>query len=65
MRSIASLLPLPGPLRIGVVSPDRVLRMGEIELNSVLMVNADVDILICCVDCLCVDRTELCTYAKN
>ena len=34
------LLPsLPGPLWLGVVASDRVLSMGQIELNCVLMVN--------------------------
>ena len=30
---------LPGPLWPGVVAPDRVLSMGQIELNCVLMLN--------------------------
>ena len=34
------LLPLlPDPLWPGVVTPDRVLSMGQIELNYVLMLN--------------------------
>ena len=34
------LLPLlPGPLWVEVVAPDRVLSMGQIELNRVLMLN--------------------------
>ena len=34
------LLPLlPSPFRLGVVAPDRVLSMGQIELNCVLMLN--------------------------
>ena len=34
------LLPsLPGPLCSGVVAPDRVLSIGQIELNCVLMLN--------------------------
>ena len=34
------LLPLlPGPLWPGVVAPDRILSMGQIELNCVLMLN--------------------------
>ena len=34
------LLPsIPGLLRLGVVEPDRVLFMGQIELNCVLMLN--------------------------
>ena len=37
MRSTLSLPPLPDPLSPGVVVPDRVLSMGQIELNSVLM----------------------------
>ena len=39
MRSTPSLPLLPGPLWLGVVAPDRVLSMGQIELNSVLMLN--------------------------
>ena len=39
MRSIASLLLLPGPLWPGVVAPDRVLPMGRIELNGVRLRN--------------------------
>ena len=35
-RSLPSLL---GPLWFGVVAPDRVLSMGQIELNCVLMLN--------------------------
>ena len=35
MRSPLSLLSLPGPLWPGVVAPDRVLSMGQIELNCV------------------------------
>ena len=35
-----SLLPsLLGPLWLGVVAPDRVLSMGQIELNCILMLN--------------------------
>ena len=33
MWSTPSLLSLPGPLWPGVVAPDRVLSMGQIELN--------------------------------
>ena len=33
MRSTSSLPPLPCPLWPGVVGPDRVLSMGQIELN--------------------------------
>ena len=39
MRSTSSLLSLPGPLWFGVVAPDRVLPMGQIELNSCLKLN--------------------------
>ena len=39
MQSISSLPSLPGPLWPGVVAPDRVLSMGQIELNCVLMLN--------------------------
>ena len=39
MRSTPSLLSLPVPLWPGVVAPDRVLSMGQIELNCVLMLN--------------------------
>ena len=39
MQSIPSLLSLPGPLKLGVVAHDRVLSMGQIELNSVLILD--------------------------
>ena len=39
MQSTPSLSLLPGPLSPGVVASDRVLSMGQIELNSVLMLN--------------------------
>ena len=39
MQCTPSLLSLPGPLGPEVVAPDRVLSMGEIELNSILILN--------------------------
>ena len=39
MQSTSSLPSLPGQLWPRVVAPDRVLCMGEIELNYVLMLN--------------------------
>ena len=39
MQSTLSLPSLPGPLWSGVVAPDRVLSMGQIKLNCVLMLN--------------------------
>ena len=33
MRNTPSLPSLPGPLWAGVVAPDRVVSMGQIELN--------------------------------
>ena len=39
MRSTSSLPSLPGPLWPGVVAPDRVISMGQIELNRVLMLH--------------------------
>ena len=39
MRSTPSLPSFPGPLWPGVVAPDRVLPIGQIELNYVLMLN--------------------------
>ena len=39
MQSTTSLPSLPGPLWPRVVTPDRVLSMGQIELNYVLMPN--------------------------
>ena len=39
MRSTPSLPSLPGPLWPGVVAPDRVLSMGQIELSCILMLN--------------------------
>ena len=35
IRRMPSLPSLPGPFWPGVVTPDRVLSMGQIELNSV------------------------------
>ena len=37
MRSNASLPSLPGPFWPGIVASDRVLLMGQIELNCALM----------------------------
>ena len=37
MRSTPSFPSLTGPLWLGVVAPDRVLSMGNIELNCMLM----------------------------
>ena len=39
MRSTLSLPSLPGPLMPGVVALDRVISMGQIEVNCVLMLN--------------------------
>ena len=39
MLGTPSLPSLPRPLWPGVVAPDRVLSMGQIKLNCVLMVN--------------------------
>ena len=39
MQCTPSLPSLPGPLWPGVVAPDRVLSMGQIELNYVLMIS--------------------------
>ena len=39
MQSTPSLLSLPGPLWPKVVAPNRVLSMGQIELNCILMLN--------------------------
>ena len=39
MKSTPLLLSLPGPLCPGVVAPDRILSIGQIELNCVLMLN--------------------------
>ena len=39
MRNTSSFPSLPGPLRPRVVAPDRVLSMGQIEQNCVLMLN--------------------------
>ena len=39
MRSTPSLPSLPGPLWPEVVTPDRVLSMDKIELNSIFMLN--------------------------
>ena len=39
MQSTPSLPSLPGQLWLGLVAPDRVLSMGQTELNCVLMLN--------------------------
>ena len=39
MQSTPSLPSLPGPLWPGMVAPDKVLPLGQIELNCVLMLN--------------------------
>ena len=39
MQSTVLMPLLPGPLWPVVVAPDRVLSIGEIELNSVIMLN--------------------------
>ena len=39
MQNTPLLPSLPGPLWLKVVSPDRVLSMGQIEINCVLMIN--------------------------
>ena len=39
MWSTSSLLSLQGQLWLGVIAPDRVLSMGQIELNCVIMLN--------------------------
>ena len=39
VRSALSLPLIPGPLWPGVVAPDRVLSLSQIELNCVLMLN--------------------------
>ena len=39
MRSTPLLPSLPGPLWPGVIALDRVLSMGQIELNCILMLN--------------------------
>ena len=39
MRSTLSLPSLPGPHWPGVIVPNRVLSMGQIELNFVLMLS--------------------------
>ena len=39
MRSTPLMPLVPGPLWLGVVAPDRVLSIGRIELNYVLMLN--------------------------
>ena len=39
MQNTPSLPSLSGPLKPGVAALDRVLSMGQIELNSILMLN--------------------------
>ena len=38
IRNTPSLPALPGPLWLGVMAPNRVLSMGQIELNNVLII---------------------------
>ena len=40
LSSTYLLPPFPGPLRPGVVAPDRVVSMSQIELNSIIMLNS-------------------------
>ena len=40
MGSTPLLLSLPGPLYPGVVAPDRVLSIGQIELNCILILDS-------------------------
>ena len=40
MQSTPLLPSLPGPLRPKMIAPDRVLSIGQIELNFVLMLNS-------------------------
>ena len=39
MRSTSSSPLLPGPIRLGVVAPDRDVSIGQIELNCILLLN--------------------------
>ena len=39
MRRTPSMLSFPNPLWFGMVAPDRVLSVGQIELNYILMLN--------------------------
>ena len=39
MRCTLLLPSLPGPLWPGVLAPNKILSMGQIELNCVLMIN--------------------------
>ena len=44
IRSTPLLPSLPGPLRPKVVAPDRVLSMGQTEINCVLMLNVKIKV---------------------
>ena len=57
MQSTPSYPQLPGLLRPGVVASDRVLSMGKVELNCVLMLNQILRNRI-------VLTFKLCTYTK-
>ena len=57
MRSTPSLPSLPGPLWPGVVAPNRILSMDQIELKCILMLNRIVWIKT-------VLTLRLCTYTK-
>ena len=70
MRSIPSLPLLPGPLWPRVVAPDRVLSLGQIELNCVLMLNwiAWDGTVFCMLDRIVCNRTVLtfnCVWTKT
>ena len=52
MQSTPPLSLFPGQIWLGVVAPDRVLSMGQIKVNCVLMLNGTVLIF------------KLCTYAR-
>ena len=39
MQNTLSLPSFPGPLRPRVVAPDRILSMGQVELNYVITLN--------------------------
>ena len=73
MQSTPSMPLLPDPLWAGMVAPDKVLSMGQIELNCLLMLNwivcnrtvFDIEIVYLCVwKELFLNRNNLCTYAN-
>ena len=67
MWSTSSLPLLLGSLWPGVVAPDRVLSMDQIELNCVLMLNwiVEIELLICIKMDLALNNLQQLIYCKT